>query len=666
MSIVRRILASSTIALLGLTSAALTAVAPAQAATTAADVTLTGVGHGHGVGMSQYGAKVRAEQGAGPQQILAHYYPGTTLTAAPTRPVRVLLTRDDGQNTCVATPENGEPCLAVAYESGQQFRNLASGATVAVPAALNGQPVTAVAAGAGPSGLRLWVKAGSWQMLEGGAQFTGPIDITAPDRTQRAIFGNGRTRDYRGTLRVVRSSDTRISRVNELPMSDYLLGVVPAEMIPSWSTAAVQAQGVAAATFAAAAMARAGSNTHDLCDTTSCQVYGGLTSESPAATSKLQASPLAGQILTVRGAPINAMFSSSNGGWSTDGGSSYLPAKQDTADSDRTWSRTIPGACMAQKYPGNGDFVGVTVLRRDGRGAHGGRVTSLDLRFTQRSVRIAPSGSPMAVDSAIRQAFTGCGETGLLRSSMFTVAGAPVPPGPGRLVAGQSVENGQALASRSAQHAVLTGNGWRIISRTCPPGPARGTGPGRLVMQSDGNLVYYGRTVWSSGTAGNPGAYATIQDDGNVVVYSAAGVPLWQAGATCSAMESWDRPSAYSGPQPPALRPGDVMFSTDRRARFVMQGDGNLVLYRDGRPLWSTRTHGNPGAFAVLQSDGNFVVYAAGNRPLWHTSTLYPANAANLVDSNLVVVQTDRVELWGRTFNGNLATPVVNQVRWRS
>ncbi len=36
-------------------------------------------GFGHGVGMSQYGAKVMAREGADYRQILAHYYPGTEL-----------------------------------------------------------------------------------------------------------------------------------------------------------------------------------------------------------------------------------------------------------------------------------------------------------------------------------------------------------------------------------------------------------------------------------------------------------------------------------------------------------------------------------------------------------------------------------------------------------
>ena len=41
----------------------------------------TAAGYGHGVGMSQYGARLLADQGMTYDQILAHYYPGTELTA---------------------------------------------------------------------------------------------------------------------------------------------------------------------------------------------------------------------------------------------------------------------------------------------------------------------------------------------------------------------------------------------------------------------------------------------------------------------------------------------------------------------------------------------------------------------------------------------------------
>src|SRR6476646_3603774 len=51
----------------------------------------SGHGWGHGVGMSQYGAYGYAQHGSTFQQILAHYYPGTTLGAAPVTTIRVLL-----------------------------------------------------------------------------------------------------------------------------------------------------------------------------------------------------------------------------------------------------------------------------------------------------------------------------------------------------------------------------------------------------------------------------------------------------------------------------------------------------------------------------------------------------------------------------------------------
>jgi stage II sporulation protein D len=40
-----------------------------------------GRGYGHGVGLCQWGAKGMAEQGYAARQILAFYYPGTTLGA---------------------------------------------------------------------------------------------------------------------------------------------------------------------------------------------------------------------------------------------------------------------------------------------------------------------------------------------------------------------------------------------------------------------------------------------------------------------------------------------------------------------------------------------------------------------------------------------------------
>lgn len=57
------------------------------------------------------------------------------------------------------------------------------------------------------------------------------------------------------------------------------------------------------------------------------------------------------------------------------------------------------------------------------------------------------------------------------------------------------------------------------------------------VMQGDGNFVEYSGSspVWHTRTSGNAGAYLTTQDDGNLVVYSSTGVPLWNIGADLKA-----------------------------------------------------------------------------------------------------------------------------------
>src|SRR5918992_1402656 len=73
------------------TSALLALNTAVPAADAAVRHVIRGAGFGHGIGMSQYGAYGFALGGAGYMDILAHYYKGTTLDSAPSRPVRVLL-----------------------------------------------------------------------------------------------------------------------------------------------------------------------------------------------------------------------------------------------------------------------------------------------------------------------------------------------------------------------------------------------------------------------------------------------------------------------------------------------------------------------------------------------------------------------------------------------
>ncbi|MGW0198696.1 hypothetical protein [Nonomuraea sp. NPDC003201] len=51
----------------------------------------------------------------------------------------------------------------------------------------------------------------------------------------------------------------------------------------------------------------------------------------------------------------------------------------------------------------------------------------------------------------------------------------------------------------------------------------------KLVQQAEGNLVFYEGTkaLWTSPTSGRPGARATMQKEGNLVIYGADNKPLW-------------------------------------------------------------------------------------------------------------------------------------------
>ncbi len=61
---------------------------------------------------------------------------------------------------------------------------------------------------------------------------------------------------------------------------------------------------------------------------------------------------------------------------------------------------------------------------------------------------------------------------------------------------------------------------------------------------------------------------------------------------------------------------------TDKTAASVtvMQEDGNLVVYTgEGKPLWDSHTWGNDGAWLAVQDDGNLVIYSS--KAIWASGT---------------------------------------------
>ncbi|XXQ32151.1 Bulb-type lectin domain-containing protein [Plasmodiophora brassicae] len=112
--------------------------------------------------------------------------------------------------------------------------------------------------------------------------------------------------------------------------------------------------------------------------------------------------------------------------------------------------------------------------------------------------------------------------------------------------------------------------------------PNHGTQHYKLVMQPDCNLVEFGKlggrdyAFWSTNTANRGTDCRFVITNSNMAVVTGAGQTVW----------SWNGPA---NAQLPAV--------------LVMQGDGNLVMYtHDGRPVWATETwHYGDGPWMLLK-----------------------------------------------------------------
>ena len=152
----------------------------------------------------------------------------------------------------------------------------------------------------------------------------------------------------------------------------------------------------------------------------------------------------------------------------------------------------------------------------------------------------------------------------------------------------------------------------------------------------------------------------TLAPLGRMVAVVASGLAL--AALPLLAAPAQAAPAPTAGHQVTVKRPMDDSFflagsalqrnqawtSGNGRAVLRLQQDGNLVLYKDGRAAWQAVGAWPNGSSAVMQADGNFVVYAADGSPLWASGTWgYPgAYLAVQDDGNAVVYTADGVPVW--------------------
>ena len=227
-----------------------------------------------------------------------------------------------------------------------------------------------------------------------------------------AVEGIG---ELRGTVELRRVPEG-IAVINELPLDEYLLGL--AEVPSTWPAAALEAQAIAARTFAVRSALVPSSAPHrlagaDICATEACQVYQGVERERRDVAGAWAAAvrSTSNRLLLHDGAPILAKYASSNGGHAEDGGYPYLPAAPDPDDAGvspyTTWQSVIPLAEIEQALPGAGRLLevngagDVVVLRREQPDATivDEGLAPLDFRRALNRVVPTPAGVPVPVPS---------------------------------------------------------------------------------------------------------------------------------------------------------------------------------------------------------------------------------------------------------------------------
>jgi len=238
------------------------------------------------------------------------------------------------------------------------------------------------------------------------------------------------------------------------------------------------------------------------------------------------------------------------------------------------------------------------------------------------------------------------------------------------LAKGCSISSGEMLVSKNDKFcALLRDDGNFVIYAgyygdkwTSMPFPT-GTGPYKLSMQTDGNLVSYdtnGQPTWASQTVGSGGVIVRMQDDGNLVIYNGEERATWAS----DTVQTW----TDNLMQNDSLSNNHFIESESGQFRLVMQVDGNLVLYEQqfsGKPtqIWASNTQGEDCKL-IMKDDGNLVIYDSTGTATWSSMTHgIGSGGFKLViqnDGNVVIYDKEENATWN-TFTKRKWKSVLSQ-----
>ena len=222
-------------------------------------------------------------------------------------------------------------------------------------------------------------------------------------------------RRYRGAVEFM-IVGSKITAVNCLTIEEYLYSVVPSEMPQSWHIEALKAQVVASRSYSMTRLSAHRKEGYHFCDRVHCQSYLGVGNEAESTTTAVNAT--LGVLAYYDGAPINAVYSSSNGGHSSASEDvwtetvPYLRAVDDVFEvSGRRWKREFT---LAQVESLLNDDIGTVTKVYIGKTAQSGHVLELVIEGT--------SGSKILAKEGIRAFFSPL-PGGALESTNFVIQG---------------------------------------------------------------------------------------------------------------------------------------------------------------------------------------------------------------------------------------------------
>jgi stage II sporulation protein D len=292
-------------------------------------------------------------------------------------------------------------------------------------------------------------------------------------------------RGYHGALQVLRDR-TGLTVVNRVRLESYILGVVSAEMgrRSAAEQEALRAQAVVSRTYALRNLRRWGAQGFDLYATVADQVYGGIGTETPEAAAAVSVTQ--GQILTFRGAPIDAFFYSTCGGRTAEGTEvfrgaerPYLRSVADVADDGTPYCSISPRFRWHEEW--SGELLRATLARTLPLtlGVPGQAVQAVsDIRITYRTgsgrvgqLTIGLPRSEVQVDGPLVRQVLRPASGDLLRSNAFNLTVSRAGGRVSRLVAdGQGAGHGVGFCQWGAVGRSRAGQDYRHILAAYYPG----------------------------------------------------------------------------------------------------------------------------------------------------------------------------------------------------